>query len=633
MLAWLLFAVVNAALVDALVPIPKTHRVRVLHHLFGLGQALGAGAIFGVLWMAWERSAPRRSVLAWAIAFSAVIFPVGVFLKRDLVGLAAALPGRAFWEIALGPLLATSLLGALLAGKLAARFGVRLVAVGVAALAFAANSLFLRSGYYALHLDLAGAGALLAGTALVGAKVPRWLVGAATRLAFLTRWPGLLVLLVPGLAAFVAARDDVTVEMLRVRGEAFTPYLARFHHRLHPNKEWPPRDGTWFASRHGAPPVAPSQPPLVTGAPIVVLVTVDALRADVVNDDRFATRFPAIRALRERSVNFVNARSTAPQTAPSLTSIMTGRTYSMMHWTSRRSGGRMDVWPIEEAAVRFPQLLSNAGVANADVTGGSGFASPSLGVLRGFHERINVDPWHAKDLVDHLIRRIKTAGSSPLFLYTHVMEPHYPYDPPGPTPFDRYLGEVATVDAELARLVAALDEPDVRSRAILILSADHGEAFGDHGAEQHSVNIYDELIHVPLLVHAPDVAPHVVERAVSLLDLGPTILDVFGQKTPASFMGQSLVPYLRGEDARLDRPIVADSGRRQQAMVFDDGYKVIVDLRHGTTELYDLAHDPKELDNLADARSDVARAHAAVLGAYFARHTLSEPGYQVPYRQ
>ena len=144
--------------------------------------------------------------------------------------------------------------------------------------------------------------------------------------------------------------------MLRVRGEVFTPYVARLL-VCNFTRSRPGRSATAPGSRgrSDASPVAPSRPPLVAAAPIVVLVTVDALRADVVNDDRFAARFPAIRALRDRSVNFVNARSTAPQTAPSITSIMTGKTYSMIRWTPERAAGRLDVLADRrDASVHFP---------------------------------------------------------------------------------------------------------------------------------------------------------------------------------------------------------------------------------------------------------------------------------------
>jgi choline-sulfatase len=123
------------------------------------------------------------------------------------------------------------------------------------------------------------------------------------------------------------------------------------------------------------------------------------------------------------------------------------------------------------------------------------------------------------------------------------------------------------------------------------------------------------MIHVPLLIEGPGVVPRRVARPVSLLDLAPTVLSLFGAETPGHFMGQSLVPFMRGEDVQLARPIAADGSRGIRAMLFEERYKAIVDDRRGTEELYDLREDPRERRNLAE-RPDAAR-HFATLRAFF----------------
>ena len=119
---------------------------------------------------------------------------------------------------------------------------------------------------------------------------------------------------------------------------------------------------------------------------------------------------------------------------------------------------------------------------------------------------------------------------------------------------------------------------------------------------------------------------------VGLIDLGPTLLEVFGLPIPAEFQGESLWPLLRGEPAHLTRPRVVDSGRRMQAMYFDDGLKIQRDLRLKRVELYDLRRDPGENKNLDNRRLAAHRRRLSHLGAFFDAHTLTLPGYETPYR-
>jgi arylsulfatase A-like enzyme len=212
------------------------------------------------------------------------------------------------------------------------------------------------------------------------------------------------------------------------------------------------------------------------------------------------------------------------------------------------------------------------------------------------------------------------------------MEPHGPYDRgrKDGTEYERYLSEIAVADAQIGR-VAKLLEQRFPTRGILIVSADHGEAFGEHQTFQHTKTLYEELLRVPLLVRGPGVAHQTVTTRVGLVDLGPTILDLFGAPTPASYEGQSLAPILAGRPAALTRPLLAE-GRLRRALYTADGLKVIADARRQVVEVYDLATDPGETRNLFDtdrSRSDPA---LAALDAFFAAHALRRPGYDAPYK-
>jgi arylsulfatase A-like enzyme len=119
---------------------------------------------------------------------------------------------------------------------------------------------------------------------------------------------------------------------------------------------------------------------------------------------------------------------------------------------------------------------------------------------------------------------------------------------------------------------------------------------------------------------------------VTLLDIGPTLLELFGEPTPPAFMGQSLVRLLKGEPETLTRPLAADSGRLIQALVFDDNYKIIRNNRSHTVELYDLNVDPGEKRNIFDTAPD-AQQRLAALDALFEANAHRQPGYKAPYRK
>ncbi len=192
------------------------------------------------------------------------------------------------------------------------------------------------------------------------------------------------------------------------------------------------------------------------------------------------------------------------------------------------------------------------------------------------------------------------------------------------------------MDRQFGQIRAALVKTGLDAKAVIIFGADHGEGWGEHGTVFHGQNLYDEQVRVPLFIRVPGVAPRVVDTRISLIDLGPTNLDLMGAPTPAQFMGESLVPFLRGQAPTLTRPIIAE-GRMKQSMILEDGFKVIRDQRSGSLEIYDLNRDPGELDNLyddlGDDLGDDGQARMAALRAFFDTHKIRKKGYKIPYRR
>ena len=121
----------------------------------------------------------------------------------------------------------------------------------------------------------------------------------------------------------------------------------------------------------------------------------------------------------------------------------------------------------------------------------------------------------------------------------------------------------------------------------------------------HNTHLYEEVIHVPMFFRVPGFEGKVIDTMVSAMDLGPTILDLFGLPTPGQYMGQSLVPALAGEGVNLSRPILASTLERfRKTALYQPPFKLIVNDRNKTAEVYDLSKDPDERDNLADTMAE-----------------------------
>lgn len=628
-------AITNAVAIAVAAPWPRGGlRVRLLHHLFDALEVTALGLIAGLAVALWLKLVRARLVVhlaAYAAAATAVMYAiVGRDLQRQAL---VALNGRFEQPIFVGFVVLTGLaiptahvLGAYL-GKFR-RLGwlPLLAALG----GLITNQLIVRDDYPGLHGAIGWTAATLAG----GALAPRaYALGVRARARFGPRPLAIGSLLIVLLALGLAPPNDVRLIMFREPG-AMAPWV--FAKVVWPKPKVAPlatAPSPWFENRANAKPVAPSTPPLFVGQPIVVMITVDALRADVILDDASDARFPTFAALKRSSAYFTRATTPGGQTTVSLSTTFSGRYFSSLAWTMHGDGVARFLYPADDPSPRFPTLLAAHGVTTANVAS-LNFLASDFGVIRGFAEEQIVPRGRthamAKALIDPIIQRLSRAGPEPLFLYTHLMEPHAPYDRGSVkqgTDHERYLSEIAVVDAQLARVVKLLSRR-FAERAILIVGADHGEAFGEHGTYQHTKTIYEELIHVPLLIRGPGIAPRRISEHVGLIDLGPTILDLFGVETPGTYMGQSLVPLLAGRPSTLDRPLAAE-GRLRRALFVGQSLKVIEDARRKTIEVYDLERDPNELVNLYDVDRRAVEPAVAELRAFFEAHARPGP---VPYK-
>lgn len=398
--------------------------------------------------------------------------------------------------------------------------------------------------------------------------------------------------------------------------------------------------------------------------PDIVLVTIDALRADHVGAygyPRLTT--PAIDAFMRRHVRFANAIAQAPYTKASIASLMTGL-YASAHgavttsvpFVETMTGHAKNPILTDVLSPSTPTLASLFRIAGYRTIGltANPFLIEDFGFGQGF-DAFQFYPGGDFATAQHLVSDgIETARTTPvtqpMFLWLHLMEPHSPYTPPpltagmfkptgGPEPIrdpsgippwllpgspnDRrqyisaYDDEVAAADVAFDTLIREIHSIRLGRAAVVVLTADHGEQFLEHGGWEHSSNLYDELIKVPLGIQVPGVPARTVDEQVQLIDLFPTLLELADADVPSN-SGRSLRPLFRGHaDARIAVSEVVAS----QYAVRDRGFKLI-ESSAGREQLFNLSTDPAEQHDIsatnparvAAMRTDLHRVLARALG-------------------
>ncbi|MEO6239436.1 MAG: sulfatase-like hydrolase/transferase [Vicinamibacterales bacterium] len=358
-------------------------------------------------------------------------------------------------------------------------------------------------------------------------------------------------------------------------------------------------------ARDPAPPAAAAP----TATPrSVLLVTIDTLRADHVGAyGHAAAHTPTIDRLAAGGTRYTRAYATAPITLTSHASLLTGR-YPPGHG-ARHNGIRLDL-----KTPTLAEAFSRAGFDTAAFVA----AFPldrRFGLIKGFRTYGDVMPRDSagrpanerpgQAVVDEAIGWLSTRRAQRFFLWVHLFEPHSPYGTPATgarTAIERYDDDIAEADRQVGRLLEALRE--TRAQTVVVLTADHGEAFGEHGEISHSLFTYDTTLRVPLILAGPDVGTAVVSDAVSLVDVAPTIaalaglgrFDGDGRTLPASSLqpGDSSVRALYAESFA---PLL-DFGWSPLRTVRSSNWKYIAAPK---PELYDVSRDPGETRNLAAA--------------------------------
>lgn len=607
---------------------------------YELGQGLAIGVLFVSVLGSTAALAARSGRAARLVKIGLPVFLSGVLgavlLPIDLAGAASRLAGGSDspWVRTLVCAAAAQCvpLAVLFSQLLRGRLRLAGLFVGVALLC--ANYLVLVGDYPAVHLFVG-----LTAAALVSlCSVEVWKhARARVRRSIVV---SLLTLSV--LVSLIQPPSSIIAPLSHSWSHALAPYFPRaWFHGSGGGKT----DSVFRPGVDGKE-TPPSSLRLFEQAPIVIIYSVDSMRADLL-EEAYRSRLPNIHRLKDEATWFRVARSPGTQTAITLTSMMTGTYYSQQYWSLAHvpeGRGVRALFAHEDETPRFPELLSAAGVDTVQY-GQAVWLLGKYGMTRGFSEERIVKPTPGKpstkgkwstgdDIVPLIEARVAKQGEAPLFVYFHDLDPHAPFDL-GATKRpakEAYLSEIELVDRRIGRLMDKLDQLGKSDRTMLILTADHGEAFGEHGTGFHGQNLYDEQVRVPLLVKVPGQQARVIDTPVTLMDLGPTVLDVFGLSTPPWFMGQSWVPLLSGRDVTFERPIIAE-GRLKQAMVLPSGLKLIRNQHEKTFELYDLRSDPAEEHNLYDELGPAGAKEMQKLIDFFEVHRIRREGYEVPYRR
>jgi choline-sulfatase len=348
--------------------------------------------------------------------------------------------------------------------------------------------------------------------------------------------------------------------------------------------------------------------PAVEPARHVVLITIDTLRADHVGAyGAAAADTPTLDGLARDGTLFERAWATAPITLPSHASLLSGR-YPPGH--QARHNGVPVAGDIHTLATAFDAAGFDTGafVSAFPLDRRFGLASgfdvyddelPRSADGRPLNERSGTDT------TTRALAWLGARGDARVFLWLHLFEPHAPYGTPGAggSALSRYAQDVTAADRETGRLLAALG--DRAASTLVVATADHGEAFGEHGETGHSVFVYDTTLHVPLVMRGPGVPRGLrVAQDVSLVDVAATVSVLAGLQPAVIGDGVSLVPALQGGTVPA-RMIYAESF----APLFDFGWAGLRAVREGAwkyiaaprQELYDVARDPGETTNVAAA--------------------------------
>jgi len=387
--------------------------------------------------------------------------------------------------------------------------------------------------------------------------------------------------------------------------------------------------------------------------PHVLLITLDTTRADRLGCYGYAgATSPALDRLASRSVVYTRAVATSSWTLPSHGSLFTGK-FPKSHGARYDAQGPLRLTDAIEGPAGFMQyrarglsadeitlakILKGAGYRTGAVVGGP-WMKRVFGLGTGFDyyddDRIdNVNGRRAEEVTSAALSFIERAAGAPFLLFLNYFDPHSPYAPPSPfepaneAPEALYDGEIRYMDHHAGRLFTRLDELDLWDRTLVVVTADHGELFGEHDAFGHGNTLYQEELHIPFIVKYPrgEAEQKTTEDFVQLVDVLPIVLERLGIPRPPGVQG--------GVPPEIGHPIVAEvnplpffSEGGDFRAIFHGSYKYVWNSK-ANHALFNLKDDPRETENLLAQEAGRAGTMERALTRYV--DALPPPGAAGP---
>jgi len=376
----------------------------------------------------------------------------------------------------------------------------------------------------------------------------------------------------------------------------------------------------------------------------VILITVDALRADHVGAWGYGRQTtPRIDALANRSWRFARAYCQGGWTSLSLPALLKGLDPSEITFTNVYEDSRLRLWfpgevpsdakilkmftvPASDKNESIAQILHRADYRTVAILndGFTSYFQEKFGFIQGFdsyyqnNRQSKYYHMNARLVTDMAIRELKKMPADrPFFMWLHHFDPHLPYyntkfNKWGFSSMDLYDGEIAFTDKYIGDLLDELKRSGFEENTIVIVTADHGEAFFEHGTNFHGVSGYQEQIHVPLIIHVPGFEAVEIQENAALIDILPTVLDLINLRTDHSFSGRSLLPLVFGGVEKSPREVISMTWRYSLSGVRDTSIKTLLVGDHKLIHdeiglhwmMFNLKEDPGERVNLVDVQPD-----------------------------
>jgi arylsulfatase A-like enzyme len=378
----------------------------------------------------------------------------------------------------------------------------------------------------------------------------------------------------------------------------------------------------------------------------IILISIDTLRADHLHCYGYERETsPNIDRVASESIVFENAVSQSAWTLPAHASMMTGllpSEHGLIFYDNEGLNNMKEFGTLDGNITTLAEILKTFAYTNVSYNGGA-WIDPAFGLRQGF----DLYRWggrYFKYNVPKSIGWIKANPGKKFFLFLHAFDVHAPYNAsPEFNVFYKYRGPseaeeitldmikslespeyeyivsqydagIRRADHELGQLFELLDETELSEKTILIITSDHGEMLGERGKWDHIYPLYEELIRVPLIIKIPGFKRAAIKGQVpAMTSILPTILDILGIPFDKDVMKNSLMPLIRGRDARFD-VIISETGRikrhRLCRAIRMEKWKLVYyeeANRKPRIELIDLENDPKEQHEVSKQNPQVTK--------------------------